>query len=147
MVHHKGQISFPGGVVEPDDPSLRATALREAHEEIGLQEDDVDILGRLDDARTVTTRYILHPFIGMVPFPYDFIPSEQEVDEILIIPLSVFHPANAQSRGDRYEHRGKVVQTPTYTYNGDIIWGATARIMENLMGILVEKLDLPLGGG
>ena len=145
--HHKGQISFPGGVVEPDDPSLKATALREAREEIGLFEKDVEILGRLDDARTISTGYIVHPFIGSVPHPYDYVLSEREVDEILLIPLSVFHPENTRTRGDRYEHRGEIVETPTYSCNGDVIWGATARIMENLMGILVEKIDLPVGGG
>ena len=70
--HHKGQISFPGGGRHPEDRSMLETALRESREEIGLKESDVEILGELDDAATVTSLYRIVPFVGVIPYPYDF---------------------------------------------------------------------------
>ncbi|NNG07593.1 MAG: CoA pyrophosphatase, partial [Desulfobacteraceae bacterium] len=70
--NHKGQISFPGGAVEAEDGSLEETALREAHEEVGLLSNDVEILGQLDDTTTVVSYFVVHPFVGVIPYPYDF---------------------------------------------------------------------------
>jgi 8-oxo-dGTP pyrophosphatase MutT (NUDIX family) len=72
LTHHKGQISFPGGGRHQEDRSLLETALRESREEIGLKESDVDVLGELDDAATVTSLYRIVPFVGIIPYPYAF---------------------------------------------------------------------------
>ena len=70
--HHKGQISFPGGGVEKDDRSVMETALRETQEEIGLMKEEVEILGRTDDILTLVSNFVITPFVGLIPFPYDF---------------------------------------------------------------------------
>lgn len=140
---HKGQISFPGGRVDEQDHSLVETALREAYEEVGLLREDVDVLGRLDDARTVTSSYIVHPFVGCIPYPYDFKINPHEVNELIEIPFQVFFPDPARSRTMPVEYAGVTYESVAFEYKGDVVWGATARIMENFVQILMEKMDLP----
>jgi 8-oxo-dGTP pyrophosphatase MutT (NUDIX family) len=144
--HHKGQISFPGGAVDEQDNSVKETVLREAREEIGLLEEDVEILGRIDDALTVVSDFIVHPFVGLIPYPYDFTISTDEVVRLIKVPLTVFYPDNSGSKGSSFEFEGETYRTPTYEYYGDVIWGATARIMESFMDMIVHKLPLPEGG-
>lgn len=141
--HHKGQISFPGGKFEEQDRSLEDTALREAQEEIGLKRENVQLLGRLDDAKTVSTNFIVRPFVGYIPFPYPFILSRAEVESLISVPFEVFHPKNLKTRGATHRHGGKIYPTVTFQYQGEVIWGATARIMENFMEIIGERIDLP----
>jgi 8-oxo-dGTP pyrophosphatase MutT (NUDIX family) len=141
--HHKGQISFPGGSVDEEDNSIKETVLREAREEIGLLEEDVEILGRIDDTLTVVSDFIVHPFVGLIPYPYDFSISTDEVVRLIKVPLKVFHPDNLGSKGASFEFEGETYRTPTYEYYGDVIWGATARIMESFMDIIGHKLPLP----
>jgi 8-oxo-dGTP pyrophosphatase MutT (NUDIX family) len=143
--HHKGQISFPGGAVEEEDGSFEDTALREAHEEIGLRRDDVEILGRIDDTLTLVSSFVIHPFVGFVVEPYDFVVNKAEVKRIIKVPLYVFHPENPQYQRDSVEYEGMTYRAIAYAYNGDLIWGATARMMENFMNILGHKLHLPRG--
>jgi len=132
---HKGQISFPGGRVDKRDGSLMETALREANEEIGLRRKDVEILGRTDDMRTMSSNYIVHPFAGFIPYPYDFRINSNEVEALLTVPLEIF-----LDRGSTMpvEYQGATYQGFTYTYGGAVIWGATARIMQNLVDILLS---------
>jgi 8-oxo-dGTP pyrophosphatase MutT (NUDIX family) len=143
--HHKGQISFPGGAVDEEDVSFEDAALREAHEEIGLKREDVEILGRIDDTLTLVSSFVVHPFVGFVADPYDFVVSKAEVKRIIKVPLYVFHPENTQYQRDSVEYEGMTYRAIAYEYNGDLIWGATARIMENFMNILGHKLHLPGG--
>ena len=139
---HKGQISFPGGVVEETDQSLQETALREAHEEIGLLKEDVEILGQADDTTTVVSDFIVHPFVGVIPYPYDFTISSEEVDRIIEVPFKVFLENDPQYRQNSAEFEGVVYPGSAFQYKGDVIWGATARILVDLMGILEGRLDL-----
>ena len=141
--HHKGQISFPGGSVDKEDNSVKETALREAREEIGLLEKDVEILGRIDDTLTIVSDFIVHPFVGLIPNPYKFTINTDEVERLIKVPLMVFHPENSGNKGTDFEFEGKAYRTPTYEYNGDIIWGATARIMDIFINIIGHKLPLP----
>jgi 8-oxo-dGTP pyrophosphatase MutT (NUDIX family) len=145
--HHKGQISFPGGAVDDEDGSYEEAALREAHEEIGLKQSDVEVLGRIDDTLTLVSSFVVHPFVGFVPSPYDFVVSSAEVKRILKVPLYVFHPQNTQYQRESVEYEGMTYRAIAYEYNGDVIWGATARMMENFMNILgrKHKLGLPVG--
>jgi 8-oxo-dGTP pyrophosphatase MutT (NUDIX family) len=140
---HKGQISFPGGGVETEDSSLEETALREAHEEIGLLNKDVEILGQLDDTTTVVSNFVVHPFVGRIPYPYDFKINPVEVKRIIEVPFRIFLSDDPKYKRDRAEFEGVTYQTPAYVYDGDVIWGATARIIEGFMGILKSELDLP----
>jgi 8-oxo-dGTP pyrophosphatase MutT (NUDIX family) len=139
---HKGQISFPGGSVDKEDNSVRETALREAREEIGLLERDVQILGRIDDTLTVASNFVVHPYVGIIPYPYDFTINEDEVEKLIMVPIQIFHPENSRHRGSSYEFEGITYRTPTYEYKGEVIWGATARIMEGFMNTIAPKLPL-----
>jgi 8-oxo-dGTP pyrophosphatase MutT (NUDIX family) len=141
---HKGQISFPGGKIEEEDGSPLETALREADEEIGLSRKDVTVLGQMDDARTVSSNYIVHPFVGLIPYPYEFKTSVHEVKELLEVPFGVF--ISGDSAGENYPvaYGETTYQTLAYHYKGEVIWGATARIMKNLVDLVSRKLSLPV---
>jgi 8-oxo-dGTP pyrophosphatase MutT (NUDIX family) len=141
--HHKGQISFPGGVVEEHDQSLEETALRESYEEIGLLTQDVEILGRVDDTHTVVSNFIVHPFVGMIPYPYQFEVNTDEVESIITIPLHVFLDRHSKYRKNSLEVEGFTFHGAVYEYDGTTIWGATARIMQNFIRIIRGKLSLP----
>ena len=140
--HHKGQVSFPGGVVDEEDDSFLDTALREAFEEIGLLREDVEILGQVDDRLTLATNFLIHPYVGTIPYPYKFILNPAEVERLVKVPLRVFASdgkTNVSVSGvGNYD--GVV-----YSYEGNVIWGATAGIMENFVEILDEKLMLFVG--
>ena len=141
--HHKGQISFPGGSVDEEDRSSLETALRESEEEIGLSREDVEVLGRIDDTLTLASDFIVHPFVGLVPYPYDFVINAGEVERLIIVPIDVFQNKKSETNICAVEFEGKTYHTKAYEYNGDVIWGATARMIENFMGIIARKLPLP----
>ncbi len=138
--HHKGQISFPGGRVDDGDRSLEDTALREAEEEIGLARGDVKILGRIDDALTIVSNFIIHPFVGMIPPNYRFKLSRAEVERVLKVPLDLFFTQMQDNYP--FDFEGMTYTTPALVYGRDVIWGATARIMKNFVAIFDGKLPL-----
>lgn len=136
LPHHQGQVAFPGGRHEPDeDGDLATTALREAHEEIGLVPADVRLLGPLDDIETVATRFVITPFVGAVPWPYDYRASPQEVDAIFTVPLRTLRSPDALRR-ETWDFDGRSVPIDTYPVDGHVIWGATQRITKNLLAVL-----------
>lgn len=141
---HKGQISFPGGHVDDGDASLQDTALREAFEEVGLKREDVQVLGRTDDARTVSSNFVIHPFVGFIPYPYPFRVDEREVRDLFEVPLRVFMAGDPEDHIGDVEYGGRTYRGVVYPYGGEVIWGATARIMVNFMEIIGDKLHLPV---
>ena len=134
---HSGQISFPGGRMEERDATPEATALRETHEEIGLPDIDVEVLGRLN-VRETGTGYRVVPVVGMLAPPLALVPDENEVAEIFEVPLDfLIDPAN-----HRFETRvrGNVErQFYAIPFDGYFIWGLTARILVNLGEVLANK--------
>ena len=133
--YHKGQVSFPGGTYSEDDSSLLDTALRESWEEIGLKPEDTVIIGELDDIPTTTSIFIISPYVGIIPYPYVFIPNPTEIVDIFEVPLSVL----ADDRNLRQEYEisnGKPMPVYFYHYKDRIIWGATARIVKQFMDIV-----------
>ena len=126
---HKGQISFPGGVQDPHDENLLATALRESQEEIGLKPEDVEILGALAPIATVTTGFQVHSFVGLIPYPYSFKPDGREVAEILTVPLHFLANDYHWSRRT-YQAGGQPFEAYFISYENYRIWGATARILK-----------------
>ncbi len=133
--HHKGQISFPGGAVDSSrDASFLDTALRETEEEIGISSSHVSILGQVDDVIAKASDFIIHPFVGTIPYPCNFRLSRAEVDRIITVPLDVFDPRNPVTARDAAGNRN--FNTPVYEYQGEFIWGATARIMANVIQII-----------
>ena len=135
LTHHKGQISFPGGGRHDDDKTLLETALRESREEIGLKETDVTILGELDDAATVTSLYRIVPFVGLIPYPYDFKIDRFEVGEVFGLPLEGLLN-NANRKEENLVYGDKIIRVYTYELNGRVIWGATAWILNQFLEIL-----------
>ena len=127
---HAGEISFPGG--RQDDPAedLIATALREAEEEIGLNPGDVDVIGALPPVGTFVTGYKVHPFVGLIPEGLSFKPSPSEVAAILLFRLEELRAGFAMRRLVR---RGVPLRTPTYVIGEHLIWGATGRIVAELL--------------
>lgn len=135
VLHHKGQISFPGGHREPSDRSFEDTALRETEEEIGLPREDIQVLGGLDDALTLGSGFVLHPLVGIVPYPYPFHPNAREVEAILFPPIAAFSRGNLLLRPwPGPDQQGMV--TEAFVWGGETIWGATARILVNLTDVL-----------
>jgi 8-oxo-dGTP pyrophosphatase MutT (NUDIX family) len=130
---HKGQMSFPGGRIDEGDCSLLDTALRESEEEIGLLRRAVTVLGRIDDVLTLSSNYIIHAFVGQIPYPYPFRPNSGEVDKVIEVPLGLFFEGE---RSLPVEYAGRVYENLAYTFDGEVIWGATARIMRNFVEIL-----------
>ena len=130
---HKGQISFPGGRIDDGDRSLVETALRESEEEIGLKREAVTVLGRIDDVHTLASNYVIHSFVGLIPYPYPFRPNAGEVEKVIEVPLKLFFEKEEILP---VEYEGKVYRNLAYAFDGEVIWGATARIMKNFVEIL-----------
>jgi 8-oxo-dGTP pyrophosphatase MutT (NUDIX family) len=132
--HHKGQIAFPGGAAEAGEDLLQA-ALRETHEEIGIAPEQVEILGRLGDVEVTVSRFLITPYVGVIPHPYPLRLNADEIEDLVIVPLAVFRdPANLRS--EYVEREGRRIEVLHYTYEGQTIWGATARIIKHLVDLL-----------
>lgn len=150
LPHHGGEVSFPGGTVEAGDRSSYDAALREAQEEVGLDPATCRYLGTLDDTFTVTG-YRVTPHVALVSLPPSGTPSDDEVEHVFCVPLSLFlngrkgypvnkgYPINIEVGGVRHSF-------PLYVHEGQIIWGATARIIEGLARTLAdEPFEGPFG--
>jgi 8-oxo-dGTP pyrophosphatase MutT (NUDIX family) len=131
---HAGQVSFPGGRVEPGDASAEFTALREAAEEIGLAAERVEILGRLPDYRT-RTGFRVSPVVGAVRPPLELAPDPREVEAVFEVPLVFLLDERNRERRTR-EFQGLSVGFYVYEYQGHVIWGATAGMLVNLHKML-----------
>ncbi len=133
---HQGQISFPGGVRDPGDPDLLATALRETEEEIGLKPEKVEILGALTPVATVTG-YWINPFVALIPYPYEFHLNHHEVKHLLVFPVAAFCVPERWSTGT-YNYKGQSRQVCCWKYQDTVIWGATARMLLDFLSRLGE---------
>ena len=129
LKRHAGEISFPGGRREPGETLLEA-ALREAHEEIGLPPGDVDVVGALKPVGTFVTNYAIYPFVGVIEPGTEWVPQAREVAEVLELPLEEVRAAHAEKRLVR---KGIPFRTDTYEVGDAMIWGATARIVADLL--------------
>lgn len=130
---HKGEIAFPGGAREKSDATILETALRETWEEMGIDPDDVTVLGELDDIITISD-FVVTPYVGTIPREYDFSPNV-EVAEVIEIPIKVLVDT-ANVRDDVRVVNGTTRRRATYAYAGHLIWGATAMILEGFVQIL-----------
>ncbi len=142
VTYHKGQISFPGGVQANGAPSLLGTTLRESCEEIGLKAEDVEILGELNDTVTLFSGFVISPFVAFIPYPYPFEVNSEEIDEIFDI--SVSDLLKEDNLRVEYQIVGNRA-VPTYFCGckGKVIWGATARIVVELLELLSSGWKAP----
>jgi 8-oxo-dGTP pyrophosphatase MutT (NUDIX family) len=135
---HPGEISFPGGRRDEGE-ELSETALREAEEEIGLDRGDVHLLGALTPVPTIATNYAVYPFVGMIEPGGTWTPSASEVDEVLELGLNDLRAARVRRR---LLHRGIPLRTDVYDVGEElVIWGATARIVSDLLTRIAPVLD------
>ncbi len=133
---HPGQMSFPGGGAEPEDETILETALREANEEIGLRPDEAEIVGQLDDIRTVT-EYAVTPFVGHVP-DREYERDDSEVAEIVALPLSgLLDPTNFEYERRDHPYYGDIV-VHYFHVDGYTVWGATGRILVQLLELTTD---------
>ena len=133
---HAGEISFPGGRRDADDADLSITALREAEEEIGLARDQVRLIGDLPATSTFATKYVIHPFIGVIPPGVAWQLSAREVDAVLELPLAAIREGRTRTR---LERRGVTFEIDAFAVEDHVIWGATARILEDLFTYLERE--------
>ena len=127
LKHHPGQIAFPGGKQDPGDPDVTAAALREAHEEVGLDPANVEVLGCLPSHETVTA-FDVTPVVARVRHPFEFRPEAGEVEEVFTVPLThALTPGNFRVEARRW--RGSWRRYYTVPFGPYYIWGATARIL------------------
>jgi len=146
VAHHQGEVSFPGGAQDSGDPNLLATALRETEEEMGVSPGDVEVLGAL--APQVTrTGFLVRPFVAWVPYPYPLRPNE-EVAEVVEVPLSALWDPQGL-RQEVHLWSGRVERRYAFAYNRRVIFGATARILMDLVEraspVLGRKVPWPTG--
>lgn len=139
---HKGQVSFPGGACDEGETTPEQTALRESEEEIGLAPRDVRLLGRLDPMETISS-YLVTPVVGIIPWPYVFRPAKDEVARIFTIPLTwLVDQSNRWEFNIFGRNRGVIFFHP---YDGELLWGATARMMVDFLEILNLNTSIERG--
>lgn len=133
--HHKGQICFPGGARHEGDRSLLDAALRETFEEVGVKPEDVEVLGELDRMATLTSNFLISPFVGIIPYPYEFTVSEDEIQELVEVPISaLLDEKNYREESQVYE--GKPYLASFFEHEGKVIWGATAVILKQFLALV-----------
>lgn len=138
LTSHSGQVAFPGGRIDPTDLSPEAAALREAHEEIGLAPAAVDLVGALPPVGTMVTGFRVYPFVGVIEPGHVWVPQESEVAQVLELSLA---DLRSGQRLERLIRRGVPFKTTTYTVDGHLVWGATARIVGQLLDRLAPLLS------
>ena len=135
VLSHQGQIAFPGGRVAPSDPGLLETALREAEEEIGLPPAAVEPLGPLDDTETWASQYVITPWVGLVRAPVAWRPDGEEIEKVVEVPLAALLD-RTNFRVERRERGGAMRDIYFWDWDGETIWGATARIVKDYLELV-----------
>ncbi len=134
--HHKGQISFPGGVFDKKDQDLQATALRETWEEVGIHEQDITILGHTDKFLT-NTNFMITPYVGYFSYPYPFLVSSDEISQLIEVPLwHLLQPKIFEQK--KWERNGILWDVHFYYYDKEVIWGVTGFLLSDFLSIIFD---------
>lgn len=133
---HAGESAFPGGKRDPEDLDLLSTALREAHEEVGLPKASFEFLFSLDESLT-RTDIKMTPFVGLIPANLEFRPNPHEIADIFTVPLAYFCDSS-NLRAKELTYRGLPIRSPSFHYGGHDIWGATAKTLIDLVNIAFD---------
>ena len=137
--HHKGEISFPGGARDSEDRDSLETALRETEEEMGINRDDITVIGEMDEVVT-RSNFLINVFTGIIEYPYPFKPSAIEIAEVLEFPVSaMIDPANRRTE-TRWDD-GHPVTSYSYVHQEHVVFGATARILQSCIDTLDDRLE------
>ncbi|MBK7149704.1 MAG: CoA pyrophosphatase [Bacteroidetes bacterium] len=138
---HSGQMSFPGGKKDDTDSDLTATALRETQEEIGIDGNNIELLGKLSELYIPPSNFLVHPAVGFTPAIESFTPQDKEVAEIVEIPLGFFlNEQNIHPQTEIKLFNGHTVRAPAYIYESHVIWGATAIVLSEFSFILQQAI-------
>jgi 8-oxo-dGTP pyrophosphatase MutT (NUDIX family) len=144
LSNHPGEVSFPGGMWEPQDTTLLDTALRESYEEINLLPTQVQLLGACR-SRSTRAGVLVTPFVGVIPEHVELVPNRSELDAIFRVPLAAFHSGMIQTRTDIFSHEGRSYRVPAYLHQGYEIWGFTAALTHEIISaIVVESGEVSL---
>ena len=135
MTHHPGQISFPGGKIEKEDLSAEMTALREAQEEVGINPSIIQIIGKLSELYVEVSKFLIHPFLAWADQKPDFLVNASEVEELILFPLTDFI-ANETILETELDTLSGLLRVKYYPFKSEIIWGATAMILSELIEIM-----------
>lgn len=142
--HHAGEVGFPGGKPEACDTDLWATALREAHEELGIDPDGVELLGRLSPVPVATSRYRIHPFVGWVEGQREWVPSG-EVGRVVDIPIAWLSEGRIPYHAVEVEWAGHRIQSPYFVIDSETrLYGASAFVLTELMAVVGPVFSAPL---
>lgn len=135
---HSGQVAFPGGKRDPEDPDLVFTALREAEEEVGVLPASVEMLGQLSEIYIPPSNFLVRPFIGFAEERPTFRLDPREVDRLLEVPVSHFLAAAAVAKYPIRLSTGLQMKVDAFDVNGHLVWGATAMMLAELRAVLTD---------
>lgn len=138
--YHSSQMSFPGGKMEKNDHSLQDTALREAHEEIGVPKETVTCIGAITNLYIPVSNFNVSPFLGFAPERPHFIPHPREVKSIIEFDIKILKEESTKSRKKIKLANGMFLETPYYNIENKTVWGATAMIISELEAITSQLI-------
>jgi 8-oxo-dGTP pyrophosphatase MutT (NUDIX family) len=137
--NHAGEISFPGGNFTPMDVNMLQTAIREIEEELGLKINKEQVIGSLNAERTLTSRYIIYPFVTLLEKIPKIVVTNYEVEKIIDAPLISL--LKSRESDIKHQQEYSISQLPKFTYNNEVVWGATARILDQLVKIFSHEIN------
>jgi len=137
--NHAGEISFPGGNFTPMDVNMLQTAIREIEEELGLKINKEQVIGSLNAERTLTSRYIIYPYVTLLEKIPKIVVTNYEVEKIIDAPLISL--LKSRESDIKHQQEYSISQLPKFTYNNEVVWGATARILDQLVKIFSHEIN------
>jgi 8-oxo-dGTP pyrophosphatase MutT (NUDIX family) len=137
--NHPGEISFPGGNFTPMDVNMLQTAIREIEEELGLKINKEQVIGSLNAERTLTSRYIIYPYVTLLEKIPKIVVTNYEVEKIIDAPLISL--LKSRESDIKHQQEYSISQLPKFTYNNEVVWGATARILDQLVKIFAHEIN------